>query len=349
MTSLGPILPLVLLAACIPDLADTTDGPPPGTSSSTTTTATSSSSTSDTPTTADPGTTTDLPTSTDPTGDPAIAGVELLTRLGGLWSGPATMTVLGDFPRMNMDMRAASPHVLFARVDLDPFNSLRFAFSIETHQGQDVLIFRNGGQFIGLDRDTRTALVEHDLAAGHWRFCAIAQGCDYVDAVLDLAAPDHLLLDVTVKGRPHLRWDATREEPRTLPDPFPADLSSQGTGDAPFPPMPSLRTRVTWTEPLAADADVWILLSTTACGIDLGCTHSRSLRTTALAGATSAELVQLQLHPGEYRLNAILDRNQNMPQTLFPDAGDGIGVLDESIVVDLEGESQASTAIFFDL
>jgi len=151
------------------------------------------------------------------------------------------MTVLGGFPLMNFDMRAATSHLLFGRVDLDPFNSLRFGFSVETHAGEDVLIFRNGGQFMGLDRDTRTRLVASYTEGGTYHFYAIEKGCDYIDATFTFVDADELNLFVSVKGSPHLLWKPLREESRELPDPFPADESSQGGPTTPFPTMPSLR------------------------------------------------------------------------------------------------------------
>ena len=356
-----PLLPLLLASACSFDLHGSIDGEDetttapattkpdetPTTGDDTTedgTTGAGTSSGETTTTTSETSETTGAPT----TGEPdALAGSELLTRLGGLWTGPATMTVLGDFPLMNLDMRAATPHLLFGRVDLDPFNSLRFALSIETHEGVDVVVFRNGGQFMGLDRDTRTRLVESDAAAGHYRFCAITKGCEYIDAVFSVD-DDHLTLDVAVKGAPHLLWDAARAEPRGLPEPFPADLASQGPGDAPFPPMPALAVTVTWAEPLPAPADVWAIVTTTPCDLLLQCTHSRSLRTLAPAGATSATLTMLQVHPGAYQVNAILDRDQNVPQTLGPDSGDGVGVPNKPALVADTGETAVSTAIVFD-
>ncbi len=362
---LRPLLPasLLLATACAFDLRGSIDGSDTNTTTSTTEvpddgpgkttgaapTTGEPDATTTTATTGEPDATTTTTTTGEPTtGEPAptLAGAELMTRLGGLWSGPATMTVLGDFPLMNMDMRAATPHLLFGRVDLDPFNSLRFALSIETHGGADVLVFRNGGQFMGFDRDTRTKLVEHDAAAGHYRFCATEKGCGYIDAVFTVD-DGHLVLDVDVKGAPHLLWDAERRETRALPGPFPADIGSQGPGDAPFPAMPALRVTVGWSEPLQAEADVWAIVTTEPCDLQLQCTHSRSLRTTAPIGATSAELPLSQIHPGAYQINAILDRNRNLPQTLVPDSGDGVGIPNKPAVVADAGETPASTTILF--
>jgi uncharacterized protein (DUF2141 family) len=278
------------------------------------------------------------------------AGLELLAALGGLWSGPATMTPLGAFPLMNMDFRAADPRTLFGRVDLDAANNLRFGFAVETHGGEDVLVYRNGGYFLGILRDSRTALVEHDAAARTWRFCHVGMGCDYIDARFDLdEAGDGLLLDVKVKGAQHVYWDAKRVEDRTLPAPFPADAAPVGDGSNPFPDMPALEVTVQWLAPLAEDGQVAVILSDTPCDFQLSCNHSRSLFAAAAAGSTSATLTLEQLHAGPYNLNAILDRNGNMATTGFPDAGDGVAAPNAKITVADAGTSQATATIVVDL
>lgn len=284
-------------------------------------------------------------TSDDTTsGGDEIVGLDLMTRLAGLWTGPATMTPLGTFEPMNMDLRAADGHMLFSRADLDAENSLRFGFVIETHGGQDVLVYRNGGYFQGVLRDSRTALVEHvpvdAQGQGSWRFCSVtAEGCNYIDARFELDDADHLVFDVKVKGQQHVYWLAERIETRTLPDPFPVDTSSQGPGDAPFPAMPTLRTTVSWQDPLTEAADVWVFLSVNICPLMGLCDFSRSLRGTAEVGATSIELVHDQIHAGSYRGNAVLDRDRNLEATLFPGSGDAVTIPNQSVTVDPMGES----------
>lgn len=290
------------------------------------------------------------PTTTDPTADPTdgeVAGLELLPRLAGLWSGPATMTPLGTFPLMNMDIRAASSQVLFSRADLDEQNSLRFAFEVEAPGGAPTLVYRNGGYFIGLLRDSRTALVEQGADA--WRFCSTGpQGCDYIDARWSFTGADALIFDVKVKGKQHVYWEATRKETRALAGPFPGDLTPLAS-DAEFPPMPSLTIDVSWIGALAEDAEVWAILTTTDCDLQLSCTSSRSLRKAASAGATSATLTIDQIHAGDYKLNTILDRNRNMATTLYPDKGDGLGALNQAVTVAPTGESHAKSTIFLTL
>ena len=290
------------------------------------------------------------PSDGDGDGDPGgeLAGLELMPRLAGLWSGPATMTPLGTFEAMNMDMRPiGGDHWLFSRVDLDADNSLRFAFTIETIAGQDRLVYRNGGYFTGLLRDSRTILEEHSEST--WRFCAVDGGCDYIDATWELQAPDALVLDVKVEGAQHVLWLADRLEPRDVPDPFPSDHSSQGSGDAPFPDMPTLSVEVSWQDPLVDPADVWVLLSTQDCPLMGFCDFSRSLLGAADPGATSLTLNIEQVHAGAYALNAILDRDRNLAQTLFPGSGDAVSLPNQGVDVADTGTTSAQVTVLIEL
>ena len=282
-----------------------------------------------------------------------LVGLDLMVRLAGLWTGPATMTPLGTLEPMNMDLRAADGHTLFSRADLDDQNSLRFAFSIETIGGQDQLVYRNGGYFAGLLRDSRTTIVEHTpvdaQGVGSWRFCAVDGGCDYIDARFEFQSETELVFDVEVKGAQHVLWIADRIEARSLPDPYPVDESSQGNGDAPFPDMPVLRVTVSWQDPLAAPADVWVLLSTQDCPLMGFCDFSRSLYGVAEAGATSLELSFDQIHAGPYKANAILDRDQNLASTLFPGTGDAVSLPNQAVEVAPAGESTAALTVLVEL
>lgn len=279
------------------------------------------------------------------TGSPGeIVGLDLMTRLPGLWSGAATMTPLGNFEPMNMDLRAADGRTLFSRSDLDPSNSLRFAFLIETHAGQDRLVYRNGGYFGGMLRDSRTTIVEHTPVdangAGSWRFCSVtAEGCDYIDALFEFEDADHLVFDVKVKGQQHVYWLAERLEARSVPEPFPADQNSQGTGDAPFPDMPSLAVTVSWQDPLAMPADVWVLLSTQDCPLMGFCDFSRSIYATAEVGATSIDIAIDQVHAGPYKANAILDRDQNLMSSFGPTSGDAVTLPNQPVEIAASGET----------
>lgn len=286
-------------------------------------------------------------TGADP--DLAMAAHEFLVRWPGLWVGPVdSMTSAGDFPTMNMDVRPADGRTLFSRVDLDAGNSLRLAFVIEEQPGGPVLVLRNGGKFIGLQRDDRTALVEADLDAETWRFCSIANGCEYIDATMDFDGPDSVLMQVDVRGKFHFDWPATRAELRELDGPFPVDDEPQ-PGDAPFPPMPDLRVTLSWTEPLEMATDAWVILSATACYPTIDCTPSRFIRAPAEAGATAVEVVIEQIHSATYQANAVLDRNANFAGTLFPDTGDLVSFPDQDVDVAAEGESAASLVLSHEL
>ncbi len=340
---------LVLCAGCpgsedpVSDGDDST-GEPAGSTSTAASTGTPADSTGDGADSTDDG--------SDSTGEPppVDAAVEFLRELPGLWVAPVTsMTSVGDFPIMSMDIRPVDDRTMFSRVDLDSGNNLRFAFVIEEQDGGPTLVFRNGGYFLGFLRDTRTTLVEHDPEARMWRFCAIAGGCDYVEARFYRSDPDVLQLTTEVMGQPHMHWEGVLREERPLDGDFPYD-DTPGAPDDPFPPMPSLRVTLSWTDPVAEAVDAWVVLSTTECGVVPGsCYPSRFMRTTVEAGATSAELVLDQIHAGDYFATAMLDRNGNLAGTLFPDTGDLVSIPNQGIEVADRGESTESIMLFVEL
>lgn len=299
------------------------------------------------PAEADAGFTEDAGTSADGGVSTAVAGTELMSRLAGLWRGPASMTPLGDFPVMSVDFRPVTDGALFGRVDLDGSNALRFLVLVETIDGTDVLVYRNGGYFQGMLRDMRTRLVEHDEGSARYRLCHVTQGCSYIDAVYDFDGDATLTFDVKVKGAQHVLWKASRVETRQVSAPFPKDLSPQGDGTGPFPPMPSARVTVSWSTPLQAETDVAVIFTTTACGTTGACESSRSSLQRAPAGATSAELLFDQVHPGSYKVNAVLDANGNFRTLLRPDSGDRVSVPDQDFLIEPTGESTKSLSLVF--
>ncbi len=252
----------------------------------------------------------------------SVAGIELLSKLAGLWSGPATDTRLGSFPLTTMDFRAAGDSVLFGRVDLDSENSLRFAFAGEVHGAERVLVFRNGGLFQGMSRDTRTKLMETD--GQNYRFCAIDGGCTYTETKLKFASDTSLEMQVFVKGALHEKWSATRVETRTLPEGFPTRTDLPG--DAEFPVMPSAEIKVKWATALSAPTDVWTILSTTSCFPSGACQFSRWIKGRAPVGATELKIRLDQIHAGTYNVLGVVDSNNNLATTRFPDRGDLLSV-----------------------
>lgn len=281
-------------------------------------------------------------------GTMGVAGLALLEQLSGLWSGPVTQTPLGSFAFMNVDFRPASEQVIFGRVEIDQDNALRFAFSIETHDGEDVLTYRNGGFFLGLMRDDRAKLIEIDAAQERYRFCHVERGCDYVEATYDFEGPTSMTFDVLVNGSPHVHWEANLLEPRVLEADYLSTWESQGPGTAPLPTLPSLDVTVAWTGPLMADAPVWLLLSNSGCGV-AGCNTTRTVRAIASAGATSAVVSVQEIHAAQYKGLAVLDRNNNLEAILRPDSGDGVTQPDRIIDVAADGTNEANLSIVFDL
>lgn len=333
------LLMSLCLAACVAQEAE--PGAPSGTQSGTSAGITQGSSDS-----------AGMSASSSGTGDAEVStdadAFNFLERLPGLWAAPVTSwTLAGSFSAMNLDFRVAGD-ALFGRVDLDPDNSLRLAFSFERHNGERVLVFRNGGQFVGIDRDSRTELVGADTDAGTFTFCSVTGGCAYIEAVFSFTSEERFDLDVTVLGMRHHHWPARRAELRPVDQGYP-QLAEQAP-DAAFAPLPSLVVTVSWSEALVQASDVWIVLSTTDCSFLTGsCTPSRYIKTSAPAGATSVELNVLQLHPGQYKANAMLDRDGNLAATLSPGPGDGVAAPNQNIEVADTGETAMQLAIVFDL
>jgi hypothetical protein len=270
--------------------------------------------------------------------DGGIAGIELVSRVAGLWSGPATNTLLGDFPLINMDMRPAGDSVLFGRVDIDAQNSLRFAFSVEVQGGAPVLVFRNGGLFQGMARDTRTTLVDTDGTKYH--FCALQGGCAYVDTTITFQSDIEFDLRVLVRGELHEIWHATRVESRPVPSGFP--VRTDLPGDSDFPVMPAVNLHVSWSSAVTAPTDVWTILSTTSCVPSGDCRFSRWIKGTAAAGSTTIDIPLDQVHAGMYSLLAVVDNNGDLESIRTVDSGDWISVPTPTITVAATGVSAAS-------
>lgn len=270
-----------------------------------------------------------------------VEGVSLLSELAGLWSGPATQTLLGDFPRMNIDLRPVDERTLFGRVDLDAENSLRFLFTVEEQGGEPVLVYRNGGLFQGFERDSRTTLQAGPLDDGAWRFCSLDGGCDYIDAIFELDGDD-LLLDATVNGDSHVIWTASRLESREVPAPFPSD-DVVGAPDQGFPEMPRADATATWTGAAEAGARVLLSLSVTECPLSptAECAPSRWFVAPLSGGETSTTVALEQLHGGPYYLNAVLDRDGDG----VPSSGDAVTLPNRMFEVAAEGTSTVSVAI----
>jgi len=243
---------------------------------------------------------------------------------------------------MNMDVRAADDRTLFSRFDLDPEDGLRFAFAVEDVDGSPTVVYRNGGYFLGLLRDTRTVLVEADDAT--LRFCHRERGCEYLDARWHRPADDRVELSVDVRGMRHVQWAARRVEARETPDGF---RFTSGPHDGPFPPMPSLEVRVTWPDPLPNATPVWLLVSTVTCGLSGQCTPARLMSGNAAAGATEMTLRIDQIHPGSVVINAVLDRDGDFRQRQFPTTGDGLAGLDREITVAAEGTTGVDAPVLF--
>ncbi|MBX7096383.1 MAG: hypothetical protein K1X89_01610 [Myxococcaceae bacterium] len=280
--------------------------------------------------------------------DGGVEGVELMTALAGLWQGAATQTPLGSFPQMTVDFRPVGGTFLFGQTETDSANSLRFGFSIETYGGRDVLAYRNGGYFQGVLRDTRTALQSVDPVSRTYQFCAVPQGCGYLDARWRLDTADQLTFDVKVRGAQHLLWTAVRKQTRAVPSPFPSTLASQGDGSRPWPTLGTVRANVSWSAPLSKQATVWVQLSTTPCAPTFQCFPSRLFSSTVDAGVTQVSMTLRDVHAGSYSTFAVVDRNQDLATTHAAGSGDGIAT-DQPLTVPDAGEGLVTLPVTYEV
>ena len=113
--------------------------------------------------------------------------------------------------------------------------------------------------------------------------------------------------------------------------------------------MPSLKVTVNWLTPLDQPADVYVLLAVNDCPLMGFCEFSRSIRGTAEVGATSFELLVDQVHAGNYKATAILDRDQNLQTSLFPGSGDAVSLPNQAVSIAAEGQSTASLTTLVEL
>ena len=263
-------------------------------------------------------------------------------RLAGLWTGPATQTVLGDFPIMIMDFRAVDDAWVFCRVDLDAGNNLRFLFDVEDVGGRPSFVYRNGGNFQNLFRDSRTVLEEARPDAGYFRFCALDGGCDFIDAVFNFTSPTRLEFDATVRGDTHVVWNANRDLENALPAPFPSTRVVEAGAD--FPLLPRAEVSVTFPAPDASQ-NLLVALATPSCTLTSipSCKFSRSYVYAAAAGETTATIPFEQLHPGAYQAVAILDNDG----IAGPSSGDAFSLLSPlNVPDDVNATATASVQVF---
>jgi hypothetical protein len=178
-----------------------------------------------------------------PPGAEKIIGIDFMQRVAGKWTGMNQSGPLGTAFPMTVEFVPNGASFMYGKLQLDPQNTVVWGFNIETYGGKDVLAYRNGGYLGGAKRDSRLELVEYDASKNYYRFCAVKEqgfpvnGCSYIEARYTFTAPDKMLFVVTTQaGKPHVHWDASRIETRALPDPFPANIASQGQGEAPWPP-----------------------------------------------------------------------------------------------------------------
>ena len=130
--------------------------------------------------------------------------------------------------------------------------------------------YQLSGYYLVTPITAQHAIIERIL--GHWepgaagagripqraealRLITIARSIE--EAIEDIQQRDGRWVIVDLEGK--------AKRVRTVPMPFPSDLVSRGDGGAPWPSMASVDVNVTFGTALNAPANVWVLLTTSAC------------------------------------------------------------------------------------
>lgn len=94
------------------------------------------------------------------TGGTDIKGYALLSKVCGIWNGPAmSTTALGSFNECILDFRPIHAAQVSAKNELDKDNSLYMSFFVIYDGNEYQVAFRNGGTFSGM---TRTSYMQLD-------------------------------------------------------------------------------------------------------------------------------------------------------------------------------------------
>lgn len=103
----------------------------------------------------------------------------LLDKIKGIWAGPiVSSTSAGNFPEWIVDFRPISSNQISAKNELNAFNDLHLSFFVAKYHGEYRLAFRNGGQFMGLNRITYFLAdsVSNTSTETYYRFSEIKKG-----------------------------------------------------------------------------------------------------------------------------------------------------------------------------
>jgi hypothetical protein len=143
---------------------------------------------------------------------PAYYGFEVMTRMLGIWNGSLrTGTSLGNFPEWVVDFRPIDRAMVMGKSELDPQNDIFLGIWPAKYGRDTVMVFRNGGQFAGMDRISYTLLDTVFTRNGRttFRFQDVVEGTNRIKADFTFVQ-DSLYLLVYTNNRFHFEWSAKK-------------------------------------------------------------------------------------------------------------------------------------------
>jgi hypothetical protein len=295
-----------------------------------------------------------------------------MSRLLGIWNGSLrTGTSLGNFPEWVVDFRPIAQAMVMGKSELDPQNDIFLGIWPARYGRDTVMVFRNGGQFAGMDRISYTLLDTVFTQNGRttFRFQDVVEGTNRIKADFTFVQ-DSLYLLVYTNNRFHFQWsakkraDASQQAQQAVGFAQRAvvkDLSTAFAGrnsstfynrsEDPYPAaahpyLGNLNLTVSFS-PQASPAptdNILVVLSTqkliqgfVPSLANFGA-RSRYVVLKRPSGSGNVSYTFTYFHPGDYFLNVVVDKNGNQ----MIDPGDYImSTFDKPVQV---GPAQTATA-----
>lgn len=280
-----------------------------------------------------------------------VIGYSILEKLPGIWDGPVTSsTGLGNFPTWIVDFRPNSPSFVSAKNELDRENDIFMSFFIAKHDCKNKVAFRNGGTFVGLERNSYMFCdsVYQDNNISFYRFSDPVDGGKRVNTTVTFKQDSLLIHAYSNKfgtlSEPvsHMYWKANLRDETSAQSAinhfgFPkkqldkdmthtfdnvSDAVFYSSAQDPFPEedQPYLgksNVNITISNPAVVDPSKKVLIVITTQALFNGFNFNvanlkyRS-RYVILNAETTVDFTFNYMHPGQYYLNAIYDSNGDL-------------------------------------
>jgi len=310
-----------------------------------------------------------------PPADELPFGYEFLQDIPGIWGGPVQSgTMLGDFADWQIDYRPVSASQVTAKSELDKQNDIFMGFFVGTYDGKNVLFFRNGGYFAGMQRVSylRCDSVLLNSSSHYYRFSDVKAGPGRVRSEV-IFRNDSMIFTTHVNNNFHFRYNAKNHD-RAIADSvkqalqYPQSVSMTNltgvfdnrsdavfysfTGD-PYPESSQPHLGITnlsyaFDASVTPDPQKKVLVILTAKplfdGLIFNAANLKYRSRYVILNADDPNYSFTYMHPGTYYINLLYDINGDM----LVNAGDYVNFpFDKSFVLPVSGTVSPSVTINF--